>query len=206
MTIELPEIAGYLTGVSSALADLDAEERDDLLADVHAHLVDVARGAARWSRVSAPLMPTPPSCALPRACPLPRRPRARRSVPGSSAPSRGSLRTISPCGRSRRLGRSPRSGGSRAATSPPSCSRAWRTAMAGRRRTPGCRTCTAAARTRSPGRPSASPRSSRPPWCRRSGCARMPSGRHPVRQLRIPLRRANLAGSAPPAHPRAATR
>ena len=55
MSIELPEIAGYLTGVSSALADLDAEERDDLLADVHAHLVDVAReGGSLVARLGPP--------------------------------------------------------------------------------------------------------------------------------------------------------
>ena len=55
MSIELPEIAGYLTGVSSALADLDADERDDLLADVHAHLVDVAReGGSLVARLGPP--------------------------------------------------------------------------------------------------------------------------------------------------------
>lgn len=55
MTIELPEIADYLTGVSTALADLDADERDDLLADVHAHLVDVAReGGSLVARLGPP--------------------------------------------------------------------------------------------------------------------------------------------------------
>lgn len=39
-TLELPDVAAYLAAVRAGLADLPAEERDDLLADVEASLLD----------------------------------------------------------------------------------------------------------------------------------------------------------------------
>ena len=55
MTIDHIEIAAYLTGVSAALSDLDTDERDDLLADIHAHLTEVAReGGSLTARLGPP--------------------------------------------------------------------------------------------------------------------------------------------------------
>ena len=55
MTIDHNEIAAYLTGVSAALSDLDVDERDDLLADIHAHLTEVAReGESLTARLGPP--------------------------------------------------------------------------------------------------------------------------------------------------------
>ena len=55
MTIHHIEIAAYLTGVSAALSDLDTDERDDLLADIHAHLTEVAReGGSLTARLGPP--------------------------------------------------------------------------------------------------------------------------------------------------------
>ena len=55
MSIDNSEIAAYMTGVSSALSDLDADERDDLLDDVHAHLSELAReGGSLTARLGPP--------------------------------------------------------------------------------------------------------------------------------------------------------
>ena len=54
-SIDHNEIAAYLTGVSAALSDLDVDERDDLLADIHAHLTEVAReGGSLTARLGPP--------------------------------------------------------------------------------------------------------------------------------------------------------
>ncbi|HEY2947781.1 MAG TPA: hypothetical protein VGJ53_05180 [Micromonosporaceae bacterium] len=65
------DVARYVERVRAALADLPANQREELLEELPDHLAEVAAGArARSSPDSAHRRSTRPSCATPPACPV----------------------------------------------------------------------------------------------------------------------------------------